>query len=143
MPGHRDWRRIKSTADTHSGLHAGALHSFLKPHLPKFEIHVPFNPLPLIFTALTALVSLTAIFFLWSAILPILQSRILWGAGSIITILTFTSGHMWNRIKNAPYVAGTQNGGVTWIASGFQNQLGMESQVVAGLCKFPIHHFCH
>jgi hypothetical protein len=54
----------------------------------------------------------------------------------MILILTFTSGYMWNKIKNAPYVAADQSGKVSWIAGGYQNQLGMESQVVGGICKW-------
>ena len=96
---------------------------------------MPYNPLPLVLTLLTLAFGSVAVYALWSSLLPILQSRFLWGAGSIVLILTFTSGHMWNRIKNAPYVAAAQGGGVSWVAGGFQNQLGMESQVVAGLCE--------
>jgi oligosaccharyltransferase complex subunit gamma len=51
-------------------------------------------------------------------------------------ILVFTSGYMWNKIKNAPYVNVGRDGKVNWIAGGFQNQLGLESQVVAGICEF-------
>lgn len=124
--------------DQSRGLHAGAFHTFLKPHLPAFPIHIPFNLVPLILTSLALLLGSFTIYALWSSVLPIIQSRFLWGAGCILFILTFTSGHMWNRIKNAPYVAGTREGGVTWVAAGFQNQLGAESQVVAGMCTLMI-----
>lgn len=67
--------------------------------------------------------------------MPLIQSRIIWGTGSLVLILTFTSGHMWNKIKNAPYVQAGEGGKMTWIAGGFQNQLGMESQVIGGICK--------
>jgi oligosaccharyltransferase complex subunit gamma len=50
-------------------------------------------------------------------------------------ILVFTSGYMWNKIKNAPYVNVDRDGKVSWIAAGFQNQLGLESQIIAGICK--------
>lgn len=43
---------------------------------------------------------------------------------------------MWNKIKNAPYVAAGRDGKVQWIAAGYQNQLGLESQVVGAICKF-------
>ena len=52
-------------------------------------------------------------------------------------ILTFTSGYMWNKIKGAPYVAVDQSGKTSWIAGGYQNQLGLESQVVASTCVSP------
>jgi hypothetical protein len=43
---------------------------------------------------------------------------------------------MWNRIKNAPYIGVSQSGHVSWIAGGYQNQLGVESQIVGVTCKF-------
>lgn len=42
---------------------------------------------------------------------------------------------MWNRIKNAPYIGVSQGGQVSWIAGGYQNQLGIESQVVGSICE--------
>lgn len=117
------------------GLHAQAFHQFLQPLLPPFDLHIPFNPLPLIFTSLSIVIGAIATYALWDYILPFIQSRILWGTFSIILILIFISGYMWNKIKNAPYVAAGENGQVSWIAAGFQNQLGMESQVVGSICE--------
>ena len=42
---------------------------------------------------------------------------------------------MWNRIKNAPYIGVSQSGHVSWIAGGYQNQLGIESQIVGITCE--------
>lgn len=98
---------------------------------------MPFNPIPLIVIPATLLALAFATYALWDYALPIVQSRIVWGAASILLILTFTSGHMWNRIKNAPYVAIGRDGQTSWIAGGYQNQLGLESQVVAAMCEWP------
>ncbi len=68
-------------------------------------------------------------------VIPILQNRNIWAAISLISILLFTSGHMFNHIRNVPYVAGDGKGGVTYFAASFQSQLGLETQVVAALCK--------
>lgn len=43
---------------------------------------------------------------------------------------------MWNKIKGTPYVAAGRDGKVQWIAGGYQNQLGLESQVVGAICTF-------
>jgi hypothetical protein len=43
---------------------------------------------------------------------------------------------MWNRIKNAPYIGVSQSGHVSWIAGGYQNQLGVESQIVGVTCEW-------
>lgn len=67
--------------------------------------------------------------------LPVLQSRNLWAAISLIAVLLFTSGHMFNHIRKVPYVAGDGKGGVSYFAGGFQNQFGLETQIVAAMCK--------
>jgi oligosaccharyltransferase complex subunit gamma len=69
-------------------------------------------------------------------LLPIVQSRNLWAALSLIAILLFTSGHMFNHIRKVPYVTGSK-GKITYFAGGFQNQYGMETQIVAAICKKP------
>lgn len=52
-----------------------------------------------------------------------------------MAILLFISGHMFNHIRRVPYVVGDGKGGVNYIAGGFQTQYGMETQIVAALCK--------
>jgi oligosaccharyltransferase complex subunit gamma len=71
-------------------------------------------------------------------ILPIIQNRNLWAAVSLIAILLFTSGHMYNHIRGVPYVAGDGKGGISYFAGGFSNQFGMETQIVAAMCKWAI-----
>ena len=41
---------------------------------------------------------------------------------------------MFTRIRNVPFVQPTKNG-MNWIAQGYQNQYGAETQVVGGLCE--------
>ncbi|CAD6576916.1 MAG: oligosaccharyl transferase subunit ost3/OST6 [Tremellales sp. Tagirdzhanova-0007] len=125
-----------------NGLTAGPFHSFISHLTPTpFELHMPTNIWPIILTPLLALVSGGLLYGLWPFLLPLIQSRIIWGSISILMILTFTSGYMWNKIKGAPYVSVDQEGRTSWIAGGYQNQLGLESQVVAatyGLLGFTI-----
>lgn len=66
-------------------------------------------------------------------LLPIIQSRNVWAAVSLIGILLFTSGHMFNHIRKVPYVAGDGRGGISYFAGGFQSQYGMETQIVAAM----------
>jgi oligosaccharyltransferase complex subunit gamma len=82
--------------------------------------------------------SVTAVSVAWPYMLPVLQSRNVWAAVSLISILLFTSGHMFNHIRKVPYVAGDGRGGISYFAGGFQNQYGMETQIVAALCRFLI-----
>jgi oligosaccharyltransferase complex subunit gamma len=74
--------------------------------------------------------AVTATPFVW----PIVQNRNLWAAISLIAILLFTSGHMFNHIRKVPYVAGDGKGGITYFAQGFQNQFGLETQIIAAIC---------
>jgi len=69
-------------------------------------------------------------------ILPIIQNRNLWAGISLILILLFTSGHMFNHIRRVPYVAGNGRGGINYFAGGFSNQFGMETQIVAAMCEY-------
>ncbi|KAG2203567.1 hypothetical protein INT46_003344 [Mucor plumbeus] len=64
-----------------------------------------------------------------------------WAVLSILFILTFTSGYMWNRIRTPPFVMPGKNGDINYIASGFSSQLGVEPQIVAsiyGLLAFSL-----
>jgi len=72
-------------------------------------------------------------------ILPVIQNRNLWAGISLITILLFTSGHMFNHIRKVPYVAGDGKGGISYFAGGFQTQFGMETQIVAAMCTSIPH----
>lgn len=52
----------------------------------------------------------------------------------------FTSGHMFNTIRHTPYLQANGRGGFSYIAGGFQNQLGVETHLVAGICmKFSLN----
>ena len=106
------------------------------PDGPKPEIHRPFNYIRLV--AVTTIVLGAISFFSIAApyILPVIQNRNLWAAISLIVILLFTSGHMFNHIRKVPYVAGDGKGGITYFVGGFSNQLGMETQIVAAMCKY-------
>ena len=43
---------------------------------------------------------------------------------------------MFNHIRKVPYVAADGKGGVSYFAGGFQNQFGLETQIVAAMCEF-------
>lgn len=87
-------------------------------------------------SAITILMGALSLFTVLSPyVLPIIQNRNLWAAVSLIAILLFTSGQMFNHIRKVPYVASDGHGGISYFAGVFQNQLGMETQIVAAICK--------
>jgi oligosaccharyltransferase complex subunit gamma len=61
-------------------------------------------------------------------IAPVLQNKWTWAAITIGVSLVMTSGYMFTRIRGAPFTSGG-----SWIAPGYQNQYGQETQVVAGI----------
>jgi oligosaccharyltransferase complex subunit gamma len=83
----------------------------------------------------TILASVTFLSVAGPYLLPIIQNRNLWAGISLIAILLFTSGHMFNHIRKVPYVAGDGRGGISYFAGGFSNQYGLETQIVAAMCR--------
>ncbi|KAG9323542.1 hypothetical protein KVV02_003362 [Mortierella alpina] len=61
----------------------------------------------------------------------VMRSKYLWAALSLFTIFVMISGHMWNQIRHPPYTMTGRDGRPGFIAAGFQNQFGLETQVVA------------
>jgi oligosaccharyltransferase complex subunit gamma len=118
---------------------AEPIHAWLSRHLPDSPhppVQRPINYVKIV-TVTTAVVGVFT--FLTVAapyLLPIIQNRNLWAAISLIAVLLFTSGHMFNHIRKVPYVQANGKGGVSYFAGGFQNQFGLETQIVAAMCKF-------
>jgi len=120
---------------------AEQVHSWISRHLPDRphpEVHRPINWVRVIAITTTVLGTITFLSVAGPYILPVIQSRNVWAAISLIAILLFTSGHMFNHIRKVPYVAGDGKGGVSYFAGGFSNQYGLETQIVAAMCKLPL-----
>lgn len=118
---------------------AEQVHAWVSRHLPegmKPSIRRPFNYAR--FATITTLIlgGVSIITVAGPYVLPIVQNRNLWAAVSLITVLLFTSGQMFNHIRKVPYVAGDGRGGINYFAGGFSNQWGMETQIVAAMCKY-------
>lgn len=116
---------------------AEQVHDWIFRHLPagpKPPVYRPLNYVRLV-TITTAILGLVSFFSIASPyIIPVIQNRNLWAAISLITILLFTSGHMFNHIRKVPYVSGDGKGGISYFAGGFSNQFGLETQIVAAMC---------
>ncbi|KAK4214674.1 OST3/OST6 family protein [Rhypophila decipiens] len=103
------------------------------PGRPHPAIQRPINWMKWISTFVITSGSITGAYVAWPYVLPIVQSRNVWAAVTLISILLFTSAHMFNHIRKVPYVAGDGKGGISYFAGGFQNQYGMETQVIAAM----------
>ncbi|WEW55610.1 oligosaccharyl transferase subunit ost3/OST6 [Emydomyces testavorans] len=106
------------------------------PEGPKLQIIRPINYAKSVGVATLVLSCSSILTVLSPYIFPILQSQNVWAALSLIAVLLFTSGHMFNHIRKVPYVTGDGKGGITYFAGGFSNQFGLESQIIAAVCKF-------
>ncbi|CAG8489165.1 3403_t:CDS:2 [Paraglomus brasilianum] len=123
--------------DFRGGLGAEAFASFLSAQL-NTPIPITRSPNYLLMAVYGLLVAGLLAFL--KLVYPLVQkfvwNRNVWASLSLVIILMMTSGHMWNQIRTPPYVI-SQQGRVSYVASGFQNQLGLESQIVAimyGVC---------
>ena len=116
---------------------AEQVHSWLSrntPDRPHPTLKRPINWMRLITSTVLVLGLGTALYAIWPQFLAIVQNRNVWAAVSLVLILLFTSGHMFNHIRKVPYVAANGRGGISYFAGGFQSQFGMETQIIAALC---------
>lgn len=122
---------------------AEQVHSWISrqlPNRPHPPVQRPFNWLRWASTVTIVLGVGTALASASAYVLPVIQNRNIWASISLIAILLFISGHMFNHIRKVPYIVGDGHGGVSYIAGGFQNQLGLETQIVAAICKTKFFH---
>lgn len=115
---------------------AEVLQAWIAKHVPlepKPAVKRPVNYTKWVIASTIVLGILSFAKIAWSYVLPIMQNRNLWAAISLVLILLFTSGHMFNHIRKTPYVSGDGKGGISYFAGGFQNQFGLETQIVAAI----------
>lgn len=91
---------------------------------------------PILFLTSFALGSLVlALALPW--LLPLLTHPTLWAILSLIAILIFISGYMFNHIRRTPYVGRNhQTGAPNYIAGGFSTQFAVESQIIGLVYAF-------
>ena len=71
---------------------------------------------------------------LWPFISKLLGNRKIWMALTVSSVLIFTSGHMFVRMRGMPEHGRNEDGTKQMIAPGFQSQYGYEARLVAMLC---------
>lgn len=133
----RNWPSLLTLA-LNSVAKADSIQTWLERQLPDRPHPKLVRPINYVKIAVTTTSILGVITFLTVAapyVWPVISNRNLWAAVSLIAVLLFTSGHMFNHIRHAPYVGGDGKGGVSYFAGGFQNQFGLETQIVAAMCK--------
>ncbi|KAK9367150.1 hypothetical protein V1509DRAFT_567548 [Lipomyces kononenkoae] len=116
----------------------GSIIRFIESHVSGVHITVyrPRDYSKVIATVLLGLVAVVGIKYIYPFVRPIIESRAIWAGISLVLVLMFTSGHMFNNIRHTPYVAGNRDGAVQYVAPGFSNQYGFETQAIAVLYAF-------
>ncbi|KAF9178667.1 oligosaccharyl transferase subunit ost3/OST6, partial [Haplosporangium sp. Z 767] len=97
------------------------------------RIKRPFDYMALGVKALAVVGACLWAYVLYNKAGKILGSKHSWTAISLIIMVVMISGHMWNQIRNPPYMARGRDGHPAFIAQGFQNQIGIETQLVAAI----------
>jgi oligosaccharyltransferase complex subunit gamma len=115
---------------------AEAFHKFLQSsiQLPTFPIVRPFNWAKVFMTISTIVMSGLVASLIWPQIQKVVTDKNIWTLACLVFILLFTSGYMYNAIRHTPFTQPNGSGGFNYIAPGFQNQFGVETQIVASIC---------
>lgn len=112
--------------------HASLLAEYLSNVYGKnVVIHEPF-PYDKVFMTVATVVALVAGLYIYRGVVfSALQYKPVWAALSLLLILMFIAGYMFNAIRQPPYVAGDGNGGVMYFIAGHGTQLVIETQIMA------------
>ncbi|KAI5807451.1 hypothetical protein DFH27DRAFT_511169 [Peziza echinospora] len=102
----------------------------------KPRVYRPPNYTKIAIVAGSTTIILASSYFIIPLLLPALTHPTLWAAVSLISILLFTSGHMFNHIRGTAYMGSGPNGQLSYIAGGFSTQFAVESQIVGVVYAF-------
>ncbi|KAJ1869394.1 oligosaccharyl transferase subunit ost3/OST6 [Coemansia sp. RSA 1722] len=80
---------------------------------------------------IVAAAAICAIYLVYRHIDLRMLGRNVWSIATILFVLLMTSGFMWNRINNPPYMGQTRSGDVILFAPVNNQQYGVETQIVA------------
>jgi len=145
-----------------SGFRAESIASHLRTNarLPSLEYRRPVDKAKVVKTGVYLVGGVIAAWKLWPVLGLVLTRRYIWSALSLVRLLVplvralarpptltlrsrcpsqliilfMTSGYMWTQIRHPLYVQAGRDGQVTYIASGYQSQLGAEVHIVSALC---------
>ncbi|BGP40630.1 oligosaccharyl transferase subunit ost3/OST6 [Rhodotorula kratochvilovae] len=123
-----------------------ASHLRVNAKLPSMDYRRPVDKTKLFKTGAFFAIGSLALWKLWPVFAIVFTRRYIWSALSLLTILFMTSGYMWTQIRHPLYVQAGRNGEVTYIAGGYQSQLGAEVHIVSaiyGILGFSVYALAH
>ncbi|KAH3665940.1 hypothetical protein OGAPHI_004129 [Ogataea philodendri] len=101
----------------------------LSPELFTIIQKINYTELILTISAVLGAVSLLALQY--KKVLALLAKKRGWQGLSIVVVILFTAGYMFNVIRNTPYVRTNRDGSNAYFIAGHQAQLGAETQIVS------------
>ncbi|KAI3404736.2 OST3 [Candida oxycetoniae] len=97
----------------------------------RFNLHIPINKNRVIFNMFVAFFTTILLKKFRKQIGKILASKITWGVFSLLAVLLFTTGFMFNKIRHTPYIIDHADGKIEYFMRAQQNQLGIETQIIS------------
>ncbi|BGP70884.1 oligosaccharyltransferase complex subunit gamma [Rhodotorula toruloides] len=118
-----------------TGFKAESIASHLSAHanLPSLKFARPVDKTKVLKTVASVVVGVLAVWRMWPLFVVVFTRRYIWSAICIFTILFMTSGYMWTQIRRPLYVQAERNGQVSYIAGGYQTQLGAEVHIISAI----------
>lgn len=127
------WIRNRNEYQFFAGEHAVLIKQFVTGITGRnFDIYEPINYSKVFMNAAVtfALVMLLRKFSHY--LVALLKSTFVWGSLSLVLVLVFISGYMFNQIRGTPFVR-EQGDRVEYFAPSSQMQYGLETQVISTL----------
>ncbi|KAI5963359.1 OST3 [Candida theae] len=97
----------------------------------KINLHIPIDNTKLIVHAVIGFVSMFLLKRYRKNVGKALTSKLSWCIVSLISVLLFTTGYMFNQIRGSPYVLEHADGRTEYFAPGQQTQFGIETQIMS------------
>ena len=97
----------------------------------KFNLYIPVNKTKLVLNAVGAFAVVLLAKIFSKQIIHFVTSKLIWCAGSLVAVLLFTTGYMFNQIRGVPYLNEHRDGRVEYFAPGQQAQFGVETQIMS------------
>lgn len=121
---------------------AEELHSWIQRQLPPgnyLELSRPLDWSRLLNTVAFIVGAFTFGPVAYPCIRAVVHNRKSWAAVSLVLVLLFTSGSMFNNIRSDPYVPANEMGrGIVYFTGTTSTQTRFETQIIATVCKIAL-----
>ncbi|KAI8325115.1 hypothetical protein GQ54DRAFT_255315 [Martensiomyces pterosporus] len=97
----------------------------------QIKADVPIDYSKYTMRAATVVAGIYAAFLAYKYVSLSVIGKNVWAVASILFVLVMTSGFMWNRINDPPYMGQARDGDVVLFAPTNQQQFGVETQIIA------------